>query len=52
MIALLLSKGADITLKDNEEKNCLDLAVDYGHKYVSSLILKNCSCWLSKAELG
>ena len=50
MIALLLSKGADITLKDDDGKNCLDLAVDYGHKYVSSL--KNCSCWLFKALLG
>lgn len=52
VISLLLSKGADITLTDHKGKNCLDLAVDYGHKYVSSLILKNCSCWLFKALLG
>ena len=33
MVALLLSKGADITLTDHTGRNCLDLAVDHGRRY-------------------
>ena len=43
VISLLLSKGADITLTDHTGRNCLDLAVDHGRKYDSSL---NCCCWI------
>lgn len=37
VISLLLSRGADITLTDHTGRNCLDLAVDHGRKYDSSL---------------
>jgi hypothetical protein len=34
MVALLLSRKADISLTDHTGRNCLDMAVDYGNKYV------------------
>lgn len=36
---VLLSNGADVSLKDQEGRNTLDLAIDHGHELVPLYIL-------------
>ena len=32
VVQLLIERGADIMVKDSEGRNCLDIAIDRGHR--------------------
>ena len=32
MVSVLIENGADVTVKDNLQRNCLDIALEKGHR--------------------
>ena len=38
VVKLLLERGADITATDSDGRNCLDIAIDRGHRYVNVMM--------------
>lgn len=41
VVKLLLARGATIHLRDHQERNCLDLAVENNHKDVAEAIIRH-----------